>query len=105
MTVDELLDQYHEALREQAAALAGLSGAEETLDVTMAEILATADVAEWKAKAAAKASSVYKAALFDVVEARERAEKAKAEVEYLRCRFEAWRTKSSTARARMQASG
>ena len=105
MKIDDLIEAYGAALREQAASNAELAAAEDTAKIILAECLANEQAPEWKAEAAARSSSAYKAAIVNVHQARERAEKARAEVEYLRARFEAWRSKSSMAKAMRQLEG
>lgn len=103
MTIDELVEKYGEALREQAAALSALAGAQDDAEIIVSGLLAASDGAEWKAKATAKSHRDYRAACEAMAAARARSETAKAECEYLRTRFEAWRSKSSMAKARISA--
>lgn len=106
MTIDELLDAYHVALKEQAGASAAEMQAKETCKVVMAEQqLAAGDVAVTKGEIIARASPAYKEVLRDLFGATETAEKARGEVEYLRARFEAWRTKMSMQKVVRQMGG
>lgn len=106
MSIDELLDAYHAALKEQASANAAEMQARETCKVIMAEQqIAAGDVAVTKGEIIARASPAYKNALRDLFEATETAEKARGEVEYLRARFEAWRTKMAMQRVVRQTAG
>lgn len=106
MTADELVEGYHAALKEQAEAVAALSALDDRSGVMLAEaFIAAGDVSVEKAKNVAKASAEYRAALDAMVPVRRRAEDAKAEVEYLRTRWETWRTKMSMQKVKMQTNG
>lgn len=106
VSIDALLDSYHGALKEQASANAAEMQAKETCKVVMAEQqIAAGDVAVAKGEVIARASPAYKDALRDLFAATETAEKARGEVEYLRARFEAWRTKMAMQRVVRQTSG
>ncbi len=96
MSIDELLDAYHAALQAQAAANAAEMQAKETCKVVMAgQQIAAGDVAVAKAEIIARASPSYKDTLRSLFSTTEAAETARGEVEYLRARFEAWRTRMS----------
>lgn len=106
MSVDELLDAYHAALKEQASGNAAETQAKEACRVVLAQQqIAAGDVAVAKGEVIARASPAYKDALRDLFSATEAAEKARAETEYLRTRFEAWRTKMSMQKVVRQMGG
>lgn len=101
MTIDELVEAYHVALQRAAKAIAAQASADEQRRIVRAELMVKAvDIPVSKAENIAMASPEYKAAVRDCFNASTEAEEAKAEVEYNKTRFEAWRTKSATARAK-----
>ena len=103
MTVDELLELLRSALQLQAAGNAAEMQAKETCKVVKAEQqIAAGDVAVAKAEIVALASPAYKDALRTMFGTVETAENARAEAEYLKARFDAWRTKMATQRERMK---
>jgi|ERR1041384_7242990 hypothetical protein len=102
-SIDDLVDQYHEALKRAAKANAEEAAADDNRKIIRAELMVKCgDIAVTKAENVAMASADYKAAVADCREARKEAEEARAEVEWLKTRFEAWRTKTSAQKARLQ---
>lgn len=85
-----------------AAATASESAKQDQLKVVFSrQVLAAGDVAISKAEHIARASSEYTDWCEMLDTARTAAEKARAEVEWLKCRWETWRSKSSLAKARL----
>ena len=104
-SVDDLVEQYHLALQEMARANADLSAFEDGAKIVFSkQVIAAGDVAISKAEHIARASDQYAAARIILDAGRKSAEAARAEVEYLKTRFEAWRSKSSMAKARLASS-
>lgn len=103
MTIDELVEKYGRALEATALATAALVRAEDDRKLVRAEKMnAAKDVSDKKAESLAITTPEYKAALKAYHAALENAEMAKAAVEHLRVRFEAWRSKTSAQKARLQ---
>lgn len=101
--VDELVEEYGLALRAAAKATAAEAAADDARKIVMAkEIIAAGDMAVTKAENIARASQPYINAVNALNDARREAEEARAEVEYLRVRWETFRTKTSAQKARMQ---
>ena len=101
--VDDLVEIYHEALRRAAKAIAAEASADEQRRIVRAELMVKAgDIPVSKAENIAMASPEYKAAARDLFNASTEAEEAKAEVEYIKTRWDTWRTKTSAQKAKMQ---
>lgn len=99
MTVDEMIEQYQAALKRQAVALADEREADENRKIVLAkQMLAAGDVTISKAEMIAKASEPYALSVGNYLASQREAEEAKGEVEAYRVKFEAWRTKSASAR-------
>jgi hypothetical protein len=106
VTVDDLVEEYGKALHRLAKANAEESSAEETRKVVLAQqIVAAGDVAVSKAENIARASAPYAKALVTLDFARTEAEEARAEVEWLKVRWETWRTKTSYDKERIRHDG
>lgn len=100
MNADELVDAYHAALKTQATASATESDQDDSRKIVLSQqILKAGDIALSKAEHVARASEEYLRASARLSAAREDAENARAEVEYLRVRFEKWRTRMSFKKA------
>lgn len=106
MNADDLVLAYRDALKAQAIDSAAEAAADDNRKVVLSEqIVACGDVAVTKAEHAARASKPYRQALDALNATRECAENARAEVEYLRVRFEKWRTSMSMQKVMRQTNG
>src|SRR5712671_503848 len=96
MNADELVTAYHEALKSAASLTAAEHAAEDHRKIVLsALIVAAGDMPLSKAEHVGRSSEHYQDATNTLNTAREGAEGAKAEVEYLKTRWETWRTKMS----------
>jgi len=100
MNADELVEAYGVALRAAAKANAEAEAADDARKIVRAkEMLASGETATTKAEVIATASQPYINAVNALNAARGAAEDARAEVEYLKTRFEKWRTSMSFQKA------
>lgn len=101
--IDQLLEDYRRALVKLSEANAAYFEQDENRKIILArQTKEFADQPLTKAEVWARASEPYALAIGALVELQRAAENAKADVEFLRARFEAWRTRSATLRAMRQ---
>lgn len=106
MNADELVLAYHGALKALALANARAASMEENRKIELArQIVKAGDIAVSKAENIARCSDGYVMSAQMASDANAKAEEAKAEVEYLRTRWETWRTKMSMQKVMRQTSG
>lgn len=102
MTIDELVEKYHAALQRMAAANAAEASADDQRKIIRAkQMVKCGDIAATKAENVAMASPEYEASVRDCFNARKEAEEARGEVEYLKVRWDTWRTKTSAQKAKI----
>ncbi len=110
MMIDDLVEEYKKALKIQAEYNANEASHEDNRKIVLSEEIVKASsgpdgMAVTKAEHVARASQAYKAETDMLAKARSLAEVARADVEYIRVRFEAWRTKMSMAKVVRQTNG
>lgn len=91
-----LVDEYKDALQRVAELKANERAAEERVKIVFStQVLAAGDVSAAKAEHVARASKEYEVAVAELKHARAAAGLAEAHAEYLRVRWETWRTRMS----------
>lgn len=96
------IDDYYEAMKVAARLKAAVERAEEHRKIVFSEEVIAADAPISKAEHIARASSTYADAVEELRIASVEYGDAAAKVEYLKTRFEAWRTNMATHRTKLQ---
>lgn len=99
--VADLLREYAQALEAHARLEAAAEHADNQISIVEAENL-DVEMAEWKAKAAARSSQAYKDAVAQRWKTKEAAGHAKGQVLHIQARLDIFRTREATRRENLR---